>query len=184
MLKDQIEKVVVSNRLTTSPCAIVTGTYGYTANMQRLMKAQALNDQSRYSFMSAKKTLEINPYHPIVATLKQKVADAPEDEATKDLATVLYETALISAGFNVDETASYASRVHNMLKASLNLDSLEVKTPEEEPEEEEEEKKESSSAAEEESEEEEDDSDKAGSAEKKADIPVPPPADHTNKDEL
>lgn len=106
------------------------------------MKAQALNDQSKYTFMAAKKILEINPYHNIISSLQQRVKDAPEDEATKELATVLYETALITAGFNVDQSASFASRVYNMLKSNLNLESLDVQEPsDDESEEEEEEKK-------------------------------------------
>merc|ERR1711939_263328 len=82
-LGERVEKIIVSNRLTTSPMAVVTGTYGYTANMERLMKAQALNDPSRYSFMASRKTVEINPYHPVILKLSEKIKENAEDDDAK-----------------------------------------------------------------------------------------------------
>merc|ERR1711966_429117 len=107
LLGDKIEKMVISNRLTTSPMAIVTGQYGYTANMERLMKAQALNDPSRYSFMASKKTVEINPYPPIVKKLNEQSQADAEDSETKELALMLYDTAIIQAGFNIDDQSGF-----------------------------------------------------------------------------
>ncbi|KAJ1485851.1 heat shock protein Hsp90 family [Baffinella frigidus] len=134
ILGDKIEKMVISNRLTTSPMAIVTGQYGYTANMERLMKAQALNDPSRYSFMASKKTVEINPYHPIVKKLKEKCLSDPEDEGTVQLAHILYDSALISAGFDIDDQASFNKRMLKMVTSGLEIgdDAVVEEAPEEE----------------------------------------------------
>jgi heat shock protein 90kDa beta len=121
VLGDKIEKIVISNRLTTSPTAIVTGTYGYTANMERLMKAQALNDPSRYNFMASKKTLEINPYHPIIVELAKKSKDNADDDSTKELAFVLYDSSLITAGFDIDDQASFSTRMMKMLRKGLDI---------------------------------------------------------------
>jgi len=121
ILGDKVEKIVISNRLTTSPTAIVTGTYGYTANMERLMKAQALNDPSRYNFMASKKTLEINPYHPIIVELAKKSKDNADDDATKELAFVLYDSSLITAGFDIDDQASFSTRMMKMLRKGLDI---------------------------------------------------------------
>merc|ERR1712178_247008 len=114
----------ISSRLTTSPCAIVTGQYGYTAHMERLMKAQALNDASKGSFMSAKKTLEINPRHPMVLSLSDRVKG--EDEEAKkeasELANILFDTAAVQAGFDLEDATGFAARVHRMLNTGLKLD--------------------------------------------------------------
>ena len=143
LLGDKIEKIIISNRLTTSPMAIVTGTYGYTANMERLMKAQALNDPSRYSFMASKKTVEINPYHPVVLKLSEKAKESAEDEDTKDLALLLYDSALVQAGFDIDDQSNFQKRTMKLIKGGLDVDEdAKPEEPEDEPEEEEEEKKE------------------------------------------
>jgi len=143
VLGDKVEKIVVSNRLTTSPMAVVTGTYGYTANMERLMKAQALNDPSRYSFMASKKTVEINPYHPIVLKLSDKAKEAADDQETKDLALMLYDTALVSAGFDIDDNANFQKRLMKFIMSGMGVDEdAKSEEPEDDGEEEEEEKKE------------------------------------------
>jgi heat shock protein 90kDa beta len=140
LLGDKVEKIIVSNRLTTSPMAIVTGTYGYTANMERLMKAQALNDPSRYSFMASKKTVEINPYHPVVLKLHEKVKDASEDDDTKDLANMLYDSALVSAGFDIDDNTSFQKRLLKFINTGLGVDAdAKPEEPEDDGEEEKEE---------------------------------------------
>ncbi|KAG7251894.1 hypothetical protein CRUP_014387 [Coryphaenoides rupestris] len=95
-----MKEVTVSNRLVSSPCCIVTSTYGWTANMERIMKAQALRDNSTMGYMMAKKHLEINPDHPIVETLRQKADVDKNDKAVKDLVILLFETALLSSGFS------------------------------------------------------------------------------------
>merc|ERR1711998_425490 len=152
LLGDSVEKIVISNRLTTSPMAVVTGQYGYTANMERLMKAQALNDPSRYSFMASKKTVEINPYHPVISSLKDKAKEDPESDETKELAQMLYDSALIQAGFDIEDQGGFGSRMMKMLKKGLNVDedAKAEEEPEDDAEEEEEEKKEGDEEADEE----------------------------------
>ena len=86
---EDVESVKVSNRLVTTPCSVVTSKYGWSANMERIMKAQALSDDSRASYMRGKKTLEINPRHPLIKTLRDRAAAEPEDESVKDLARAL-----------------------------------------------------------------------------------------------
>jgi heat shock protein beta len=150
LLKDKIEKVVISSRLTETPMVLVTGQYGYTANMEKLMKAQALNDPSKNNFMAAKKTMEINPNHPIIQELsrRSKAGEEAEQEEAKALAWVLYDTAAVTAGFDLDDSRLFASRIHRMLNVGLKLDA-DAKVVEEAEEEEVEEE-----AAEEEAEEE------------------------------
>jgi HSP90 family molecular chaperone len=138
ILGEKVEKITISNRLTTSPMAVVTGTYGYTANMERLMKAQALNDPSRYSFMASKKTVEINPYHPVVLKLSEKVKEDAEATETKDLAYMLYDTALVSAGFDIEDQSNFQKRLMKFVSAGLNVEvDAAMEEPEDEPEEEE-----------------------------------------------
>jgi heat shock protein beta len=142
ILGDKIEKITISNRLTTSPMAIVTGTYGYTANMERLMKAQALNDPSRYSFMASKKTVEINAYHPIVLKLSEKAKEDAESQETKDLALMLYESALVTAGFDIDDQAGFNKRLMKFISSGLSVDEdAKPEEPEDEAGDEEEEEK-------------------------------------------
>ncbi|CAB3386515.1 Hypothetical predicted protein [Cloeon dipterum] len=122
ILDKKVEKVVVSNRLVESPCCIVTAQYGWTANMERIMKAQALRDSSTMGYMAAKKHLEINPDHPIVDTLRQKADADKHDKAVKDLVMLLFETSLLSSGFSLEEPQTHASRIHRMIKLGLGID--------------------------------------------------------------
>merc|ERR1711920_649478 len=108
----KVEKVVVSNRLVSSPCCIVTSQYGWTANMERIMKAQALRDTSTMGYMAAKKHLEINPDHSIIENLRKKADADKNDKSVKDLVLLLFETALLSSGFALEDPATHASRIH------------------------------------------------------------------------
>ncbi|KAK1889134.1 Heat shock protein HSP 90-alpha [Dissostichus eleginoides] len=122
ILDKKIEKVTVSNRLVSSPCCIVTSTYGWTANMERIMKSQALRDNSTMGYMTAKKHLEINPLHPIVETLREKAEADKNDKAVKDLVILLYETSLLSSGFTLEDPQTHANRIYRMIKLGLGID--------------------------------------------------------------
>uniref|UniRef100_A0A8C3A7Q0 Heat shock protein 90, alpha (cytosolic), class A member 1, tandem duplicate 1 n=1 Tax=Cyclopterus lumpus TaxID=8103 RepID=A0A8C3A7Q0_CYCLU len=122
ILDKKIEKVTVSNRLVSSPCCIVTSTYGWTANMERIMKSQALRDNSTMGYMTAKKHLEINPLHPIVETLRVKAEADKNDKAVKDLVILLFETALLSSGFTLEDPQTHANRIYRMIKLGLGVD--------------------------------------------------------------
>ncbi|XP_062407615.1 heat shock protein HSP 90-alpha 1 [Sardina pilchardus] len=122
ILDKKIEKVSVSNRLVSSPCCIVTSTYGWTANMERIMKSQALRDNATMGYMTAKKHLEINPAHPIVETLRVKAEADKNDKAVKDLVILLFETALLSSGFTLEDPQTHANRIYRMIKLGLGID--------------------------------------------------------------
>jgi len=122
ILDKKVEKVVVSNRLVNSPCCIVTSQYGWTANMERIMKAQALRDTSTMGYMAAKKHLEINPDHSIIENLKGKSDVDKNDKSVKDLVLLLFETALLSSGFSLEDPATHSQRIHRMIKLGLGID--------------------------------------------------------------
>jgi len=125
ILDKKVEKVVVSNRLVASPCCIVTSQYGWTANMERIMKAQALRDTSTMGYMAAKKHLEINPDHAIVENLRQRADADKNDKSVKDLVMLLFETALLSSGFTLEDPAVHAQRIHRMIKLGLGIEDTE-----------------------------------------------------------
>jgi molecular chaperone HtpG len=131
ILDKKVEKVTVSNRLVQSPCCIVTSQYGWSANMERIMKAQALRDTSTMGYMAAKKHLEINPDHSIVEQLRQKAEAEKNDKSVRDLVMLLYETALMSSGFSLEDPSTHAARIHRMIKLGLGIDEADEELPEE-----------------------------------------------------
>merc|ERR1711971_1082245 len=122
VLDDKVEKVVISNRLADSPCCLVTGEYGWSANMERIMKAQALRDTSQSAYMSSKKTMEVNPTNSIVKALREKADADQSDKTVRDLIWLLFDTSLLTSGFSLEDPSTFSSRIHRLVKLGLSLD--------------------------------------------------------------
>jgi len=118
----KVEKVTIGLRTTDSPAVLVTGQYGWSANMERIMKAQTFSDQQKFSYMQGRKTLEINPHHPIIKELKAKSEQSPDDKGLEDLANIIYDAATVSSGFSVSDTKEFAQRLHKVVSLALNID--------------------------------------------------------------
>jgi len=125
-LDAKVEKVQVGQRMENSPCVLVTSEYGWTANMERIMKAQALRDNSMTGHMVSKKTMEINPKHGIIKELKKLLDKDPSSSTFKDLVWLLFDTSLLDSGFSIEDPNSFAKRMHKMLLCGLQDDTTTV----------------------------------------------------------
>lgn len=121
LASENVDDVKVSNRLDNTPCVVVTSKYGWSANMERIMQSQTLSDANKQAYMRGKRVLEINPRHPIIKELRERVIKDPEDAGVKQTAHLIYQTALVESGFSLNDPKDFASRIYSTLKSSLNI---------------------------------------------------------------
>jgi heat shock protein beta len=122
LVNENVESVKVSKRLANTPGVVVTSKFGWSANMERIMQAQTLADPSKQAYMRGKRILEINPRHPIIKELREKVALSSEDEGAKEVAKLVYETALVESGFILEDPKDFATRIYSVIRSTLNVD--------------------------------------------------------------
>ncbi|KAL8524125.1 hypothetical protein ACS0TY_013913 [Phlomoides rotata] len=121
LVSENVDDVKISNRLADTPCVVVTSKYGWTANMERIMQSQTLSDANKQAYMRGKRVLEINPRHPIIKELRERIVTDPEDEGVKQTAQLIYQTALMESGFSPTDPKDFASRIYGSVKNSLNI---------------------------------------------------------------
>merc|ERR1711872_951326 len=140
-LKEHILKAEISDRLSDTPCALITSKFGWTANMQRIIQSQThskTQDMQRDYYLNQKKTLEINPRHPPIKELLRRVEDNPADATAKDMALMMYNTATLRSGYLLKDTVNFAEHIERMMRETLGVDAdeqvdEEEELPEEEP---------------------------------------------------
>ncbi|KAK1554789.1 hypothetical protein Q3G72_017407 [Acer saccharum] len=121
LASENVDDVKISNRLDNTPCVVVTSKYGWSANMERIMQSQTLSDANKQAYMRGKRVLEINPRHPIIKELRERVVKDAEDESVKQTAQLIYQTALMESGFIHSDPKDFASRIYSTVKTSLNI---------------------------------------------------------------
>ncbi|EOY15055.1 Chaperone protein htpG family protein isoform 3, partial [Theobroma cacao] len=121
LTSENVDDVKITNRLDNTPCVVVTSKFGWSANMERIMQSQTLSDASKQAYMRGKRVLEINPRHPIIKELRERVVKDPEDEGVKQTAQLIYQTALMESGFSLPDPKDFASRIYSSVKSSLNI---------------------------------------------------------------
>merc|ERR1712093_739825 len=134
----KIDGVSLSKRLVNSPCVVVTSQFGYSAHQEKIMRAQAFQNKDQIQMMAGRKTLEINGNHPVVYDLLQKVKDNKDDEKVKEVAEVLFQTAMIESGYEVSDNTYFVNRIYRMMSQQMGVDPnepvKEVEVPEDEEE--------------------------------------------------
>merc|ERR1712117_461364 len=134
-LKDHILRAEISERLDTSPCALITSRFGWTANMQRIIGSQThskTNDMQRDYYLNQKKALEINPRHPLIKELLRRGEDNPDDAIAKDMALMMFNTATLRSGYMLRDTVSFSNHIESMMRDTLGIDKDEGVEEEEE----------------------------------------------------
>merc|ERR1712228_544137 len=133
--KDHILRAEVSERLDESPCVLITSKFGWTGNMQKIIQSQThskTQDMQRDYYLNQKKTLEVNPRHPLIKELLRRVEDNPEDASAKDMAIMMFNTATLRSGFDLKDTVNFAEKIEKMMRQTLGVDEDEQVEEEEE----------------------------------------------------